>query len=26
VYDSPTLAEADAQFAIGPSGVCDSTD
>jgi DNA repair protein RAD51 len=26
VYDSPTLAEADAQFAIGPSGVCDSTE
>lgn len=26
VYDSPTLAEADAQFAIGPAGVCDSTE
>jgi len=26
VYDSPTLAEADAQFAIGPNGVCDCTD
>jgi len=26
VYDSPTLAEADAQFAIGPQGVCDCTD
>ncbi len=26
VYDSPTLAEADAQFAIGPNGICDSTD
>mmetsp|Transcript_8353 Transcript_8353/g.15760 ORF Transcript_8353/g.15760 Transcript_8353/m.15760 type:complete len:348 (+) Transcript_8353:151-1194(+) len=26
VYDSPTLPEADAQFAIGPSGVCDCTE
>jgi len=26
VYDSPTLPEADAQFAIGPHGICDSTD
>ncbi len=26
VYDSPTLPEADAQFAIGPQGVCDCTD
>lgn len=26
VFDSPTLPEADAQFAIGPQGVCDSTD
>jgi|EP00979_Chaetoceros_neogracilis_P017363 DNA repair protein RAD51 len=26
VYDSPTLPEADAQFAIGPNGVCDCTD
>lgn len=26
VYDSPTLPEADAQFAIGVSGICDCTD
>ncbi|CAB9525920.1 and recombination protein RadA [Seminavis robusta] len=26
VYDSPTLPEADAQFAIGPQGVCDPTE
>lgn len=26
VFDSPTLPEADAQFAIGASGVCDATD
>ncbi len=26
VYDSPTLPEADAQFAIGPQGVCDCSD
>ena len=26
VYDSPTLPEADAQFAIGPNGICDCTD
>jgi len=26
VFDSPTLPEADAQFAIGPQGVCDATD
>jgi len=26
VYDSPTLAEADAQFAISASGVCDATE
>jgi DNA repair protein RAD51 len=25
VYDSPTLPEADAQFALGPQGVCDAT-
>jgi DNA repair protein RAD51 len=26
VVDSPTLAEADAQFALGPQGICDATD
>lgn len=26
VVDSPTLPEGDAQFALGPKGVCDSTD
>lgn len=26
VFDSPTLPEADAQFAIGPQGVCDATE
>lgn len=26
VYDSPTLPEADAQFALGANGVCDCTD
>ena len=26
VYDSPTLPEADAQFALGPQGVCDATE
>jgi DNA repair protein RAD51 len=26
VFDSPTLPEADAQFAIGPQGICDCTD
>ena len=26
VFDSPTLPEADAQFALGPQGVCDCTD
>ena len=26
VFDSPTLPEADAQFAVGPQGVCDCTD
>jgi DNA repair protein RAD51 len=26
VYDSPTLPEADAQFAIGQQGICDCTD
>lgn len=26
VFDSPTLPEADAQFAIGPKGVCDATE
>lgn len=26
VYDSPTLPEADAQFAIGPKGICDVTE
>jgi len=26
VFDSPTLPEADAQFAVGPSGICDATD
>jgi len=26
VVDSPTLAEADAQFALGPEGVCDAKD
>jgi DNA repair protein RAD51 len=26
VYDSPTLPEADAQFALGPAGVCDATE
>lgn len=26
VFDSPTLAESDAQFAIGPSGICDCTE
>jgi DNA repair protein RAD51 len=26
VVDSPTLPEADAQFALGPSGVCDARD
>jgi len=26
VFDSPTLPEADATFAIGPHGVCDATE
>ena len=26
VYDSPTLPEADAQFAVGPQGICDAQD
>jgi len=26
VFDSPTLPEADAQFAIGPKGICDVTE
>lgn len=26
VYDSPSLPEADATFALGPAGVCDPTD
>eukprot|EP00579_Thalassiosira_antarctica_P001282 CAMPEP_0201868036 /NCGR_PEP_ID=MMETSP0902-20130614/2083_1 /ASSEMBLY_ACC=CAM_ASM_000551 /TAXON_ID=420261 /ORGANISM="Thalassiosira antarctica, Strain CCMP982" /LENGTH=344 /DNA_ID=CAMNT_0048393321 /DNA_START=51 /DNA_END=1085 /DNA_ORIENTATION=- len=26
VYDSPTLPEADAAFAVGPSGICDATE
>jgi DNA repair protein RAD51 len=26
VFDSPTLPEADAQFALGPEGVCDATE
>lgn len=26
VFDSPTLPEADCQFAIGPSGICDATE
>jgi len=26
VYDSPTLAESDATFALGPAGVCDATE
>jgi len=26
VYDSPTLPEADATFALGPAGVCDATE
>lgn len=26
VYDSPTLAENDAQFAVGASGICDATE
>ena len=26
VYDSPTLPEADAQFAIGPNEICDCND
>mmetsp|Transcript_34109 Transcript_34109/g.41789 ORF Transcript_34109/g.41789 Transcript_34109/m.41789 type:complete len:343 (-) Transcript_34109:80-1108(-) len=26
VFDSPTLAEADAQFAVGPKGICDATE
>ena len=26
VIDSPTLPEGDAQFALGPAGICDSTD
>ena len=26
VFDSPTLPEADAQFAVGPSGICDATE
>lgn len=26
VYDSPTLPEADCQFAVGPSGICDATE
>jgi DNA repair protein RAD51 len=26
VFDSPTLPEADAQFAVGPAGVCDATE
>lgn len=25
-FDSPTLPEADAQFAVGPSGICDATE
>ncbi len=26
VFDSPTLPEADCQFAVGPAGICDATD
>ena len=26
VYDSPTLAEADCQFAVGSNGICDATE
>ena len=26
VYDSPTLPEADCQFAVGPSGICDASE
>jgi len=26
VFDSPTLPEADAQFAVGPKGICDATE
>ena len=26
VYDSPSLPEADATFALGPAGVCDATE
>ena len=26
VFDSPTLPEADAQFAVGPNGICDVTE
>mmetsp|Transcript_2063 Transcript_2063/g.4490 ORF Transcript_2063/g.4490 Transcript_2063/m.4490 type:complete len:346 (+) Transcript_2063:204-1241(+) len=26
VYDSPTLPEADCQFAVGPQGICDATE
>ena len=26
VFDSPTLPEADAQFALGPQGICDATE
>lgn len=26
VFDSPTLPEADAQFALGPEGICDATE
>jgi DNA repair protein RAD51 len=26
VFDSPTLPEADCQFAVGPNGICDATD
>jgi len=26
VFDSPTLAEADAQFAVGAKGICDATE
>ena len=25
-YDSPTLPEADCQFAVGPAGICDASD
>jgi hypothetical protein len=26
VFDSPTLPEADATFALGPAGICDATE